>query len=83
MLEAAYVKILKSLTTSSCFCCLIIMKIVSFLKDVRSEMAKVVWPTRQQTIELTVLVLAVSIIIGAYIAGLDFIFTKSVDFLLK
>ena len=59
------------------------MKIVSFLKDVRSEMAKVVWPTRQQTIELTVLVLAVSIIIGAYIAGLDFIFTKSVDFLLK
>ena len=59
------------------------MKIVSFLKDVRSEMGKVVWPTRQQTIELTVLVLAVSIIIGAYIAGLDFIFTKSVDFLLK
>lgn len=60
-----------------------IMNIIVFLKDVRSELGKVVWPTRKQTIELTVLVLAVSVIIGAYIAGLDFIFTKSVDFLLK
>ncbi len=62
-------------------CCF--MNIIGFLKDVRSEMGKVVWPTRQQTTELTLLVLAVSIIIGAYIAGLDFIFTKSIDFLLK
>lgn len=59
------------------------MNIIGFLKDVRSELGKVVWPTRQQTIQLTVLVLVISIIIGAYIAGLDFIFTKSMDALLR
>ena len=39
-------------------------------------MAKVVWPTRKQVVELTVLVIAISIIVGVYVGSLDFVFTN-------
>ena len=49
---------------------------VIFLKEVKSELAKVTWPTRDQVIKLTIVVVAVSFIIGLYIGGLDLIMTK-------
>lgn len=52
------------------------MNILSYLQEVRSEMGKVVWPTRKQVVELTVLVIAISIIVGVYVGGLDFVFTN-------
>lgn len=48
---------------------------LTFLKQVRSELVKVDWPTRQQTIRLTGLVIIASILVGVYIGGLDTIFT--------
>lgn len=48
---------------------------LTFLKQVRSELANVDWPTRQQTIRLTGLVIVASILVGVYIGGLDTIFT--------
>lgn len=52
------------------------MNIFSYLGEVRSEMTKVVWPTRKQVVELTVLVIAISIIVGVYVGSLDFVFTN-------
>ena len=52
------------------------MNPVSFLLEVKSEMAKIVWPRRQQAIQLTLLVIVVSAVVGVYIGGLDFIFTE-------
>lgn len=52
---------------------------VSFLKEVKAELAKVVWPTRQEVVKLTIIVIAVSVVIGLYIGGLDSIFTKLMD----
>jgi len=49
---------------------------VIFLKEVKSELAKVTWPTRDQVIKLTIVVVVVSFIIGLYIGGLDLIMTK-------
>ena len=40
----------------------------------KAELAKVTWPTRMQTLRLTIIVVVVSIIVGAYIAGLDALF---------
>lgn len=51
-------------------------KIVNFLSEVKIELSKVTWPTRDETIKLTLIVLAVSAIIGAYVGGLDFLYTK-------
>ena len=45
-----------------------------YLEEVWSELKKVAWPTRDQVRNLTVLVLAISIVIGVYITVLDTIF---------
>lgn len=55
------------------------MNPVGFLREVKTELDKVVWPTKEKTIQLTVLVLVVSIIVGAYVGSLDFIFTSLVN----
>jgi preprotein translocase subunit SecE len=50
-------------------------KIASFLKEVRLEMKKVNWPTREQTIKHTLIVIGVSIVVAAFLGGLDFLYT--------
>ena len=49
-------------------------KIPTFLKEVRLEMKKVNWPTRQQTIRYTLIVIGVSLAVAAFLGALDFIF---------
>ncbi|OGG14255.1 preprotein translocase subunit SecE [Candidatus Gottesmanbacteria bacterium RIFCSPHIGHO2_01_FULL_39_10] len=56
---------------------------VVFLKEAKMELAKVTWPTKEQTIKLTVIVIAISVILGSYIGALDLIFTKLTDVLIK
>lgn len=51
----------------------------TYLTEAWSELKKVAWPTRQTVINLTLIVLAVSIAIGAYIAVLDTGFRALVD----
>ena len=51
-------------------------RIPSFLKEVKSELGKVTWLSRQQTIRLTLIVIAVSLVVAFFIGSLDFIFTK-------
>ena len=46
-----------------------------------SELKKVSWPTRQQTINLTVLVFVVSFAVGVFISIFDFIFSQGLSFL--
>jgi preprotein translocase subunit SecE len=48
----------------------------SFLKEVKNEMSKVTWLSRQQTIRLTLIVIGVSLVVAFFIGALDFIFTK-------
>jgi preprotein translocase subunit SecE len=45
-----------------------------YLEEVWSELKKVAWPTRDQVRNLTVLVFAISIVVGVYITLLDTIF---------
>jgi preprotein translocase SecE subunit len=42
-----------------------------YLTEAWSELKKVAWPTRQTVVNLTLIVIAVSIGVGAYIAVLD------------
>lgn len=51
----------------------------SFLKEVRDELQKVVWPTRDEVIRLTAVVMIVSIGVGIFLGGADFIFTKLIE----
>lgn len=56
---------------------------VVFLKEVKGELTKVTWPTRKEVIRLTIIVIAVSVVVGIYIGGLDIIFTKLTDLIIK
>lgn len=53
-----------------------------FLKEVAAEMEKVSWPSRQEALRLTLIVIAASLLIGLYIGGLDFGFTKLMELLI-
>lgn len=48
-----------------------------YLKETRSELNYVAWPTRNQTIIYTVLVAAISIGVAVYLGLFDYIFTTA------
>ena len=54
-----------------------------FLSDVRSELKKVVWPSRSELVSLTLLVTFLSAVVSVYIAALDYGYNTFIDFLLR
>ena len=50
-----------------------------YLNESWSELKKVTWPTRETVICLTLLVIAVSVAVGLYIAVLDRLFNSLLD----
>lgn len=59
------------------------MGLGQYLKETRSELRHVAWPTRTQTIVFAALVIAISIGIAAYLGLLDFLFSKGVAAILN
>jgi len=51
-----------------------VTRLSRYFEEVWSELKKVAWPTRDQVRNLTVLVFAISFVIGVYITLLDTIF---------
>jgi preprotein translocase subunit SecE len=43
-------------------------------REVRSEMKKVVWPTREETTRLTIVVIAISVVISVILFTADAVF---------
>lgn len=56
--------------------------ILDFLKEVKEELNKVVWPTREQTVRYTVLVIIVAVAVGLFLGGLDYLLTSLTSFLI-
>lgn len=52
------------------------MRLTNYVKDTRAEMNHVNWPTRQQTIRFTIMVIVISVIVAAVLGLSDFIFSK-------
>ena len=50
-------------------------KIIVFLKEVYLELKKVNWPTRQETLKYTLIVIGISVVTAAFLGGLDVVFT--------
>jgi preprotein translocase subunit SecE len=59
----------------------VIARIRRYIEESYSELKKVTWPTREQVRNLTVLVFAISAVVGIFIAAVDFGFTEVVRFL--
>ena len=54
---------------------------VQFVREVRSELGKVAWPTRTETINYSLVVLLALVILIAAIFGLDYVSAKGALFL--
>lgn len=51
-----------------------IEKMIQYFKDSYAEMKKVTWPTKKQTINYSVLVIAMSIGMAVFFSVLDYVF---------
>ena len=51
-------------------------KIREFLRETIGELRKVNWPSRQEAIHLTQIVIAVIFIMAAILGGLDFLYAR-------
>lgn len=54
-----------------------------YIVDTRGELRKVVWPTREQAVNLTVAVLFVTLLMTIILGGIDFIFAQVLQWLLS
>jgi preprotein translocase subunit SecE len=55
---------------------------LDFVRDVRSELRKVAWPSQRETVNLTAVVIAFSVAVGLFLGGIDFLFQELFRFLL-
>ncbi len=53
-----------------------IKKIAKFLREVKSEFRKVVWPSREKLINMTTIVISVAVLVGLFLTGVDYIFQQ-------
>ncbi|OQA42614.1 MAG: preprotein translocase subunit SecE [Chloroflexi bacterium ADurb.Bin325] len=58
-------------------------RIAEYLRDTRGELRKVSWPTRQQTINLTLIVLAVTVVMAAFLGTVDFLFATLISLIVS
>jgi preprotein translocase subunit SecE len=52
------------------------MSISTYLKETKTELTHVSWPTRRQSILFTVLVIAVSVLTSFFLGFFDFLFSR-------
>lgn len=59
------------------------LNIITFLKEVWEELNKIVWPSREQTIRYTTLVIIVAVAVGIFLGALDYVLTLLTTFLIS
>lgn len=57
-------------------------KTKNYFKEVRVEMAKVKWPTKNDTVNYTIVVIGVSLAVAAFLGVLDYVFGLGFNFFL-
>lgn len=57
-------------------------KVTGYLRGVREELSKVVWPKRSEVIKLTATVVIISVVVSAYLGALDYMFARALELLL-
>ena len=54
-----------------------------FFRETNAEMKKVTWPSRNEVVGTTVVVLVATVVFAVYLWGCDVVFYKAIDFLFK
>jgi preprotein translocase subunit SecE len=56
---------------------------IQFIREVRAELRKVAWPTRDEVRNYSIIVLIAVVLVTALVAGLDYVFGSGVLWLYK
>ena len=56
--------------------------VTQYLSEVRLELSKVVWQKKEEVVKLTLIVFAISGIVGLFVGVLDLTFTKLLEILI-
>ena len=54
-----------------------------FIRQVRAETAKVVWPSRRETVATAIMVVIMTVMLGVFFLGVDQVFSRIVQALLS
>ena len=54
-------------------------KITEYFKEIKGELTHVIWPTRNQTLFYTIIVVALSVVIAYFLGIFDFIFSRGLE----
>ncbi len=57
-------------------------KVIDFLASFKIELDKVVWPSSKLTLRLTAIVIIVTIAVGFFVGGLDYLMTQLLSLIL-
>ena len=49
-------------------------KAVTFLKEAKTELLKVNWPSKPQIINYTLIIIGISLVVAIFLGGLDYFF---------
>jgi preprotein translocase subunit SecE len=52
-----------------------------FFRDTNSEMQKVTWPSKNEVVGTTVVVIVATLVFAIFLWGCDLVFYKAIDFL--
>ena len=55
---------------------------IQFVKEAYSEIKKVEWPSKAETMRLTTYVIGVSLAVGVFTMGLDYVFKEFVSYII-
>ena len=61
----------------------VISATINYLNEVKLEMLKVTWPTRDQTMKMVLLVLIVSVVTGAFLGAWDYLLSRIIGAVLN
>ena len=61
----------------------ILAKPINFLKEVRAELGKVAWSTRQEVLGSTIVVITITAIMAVFIFIVDIILSKALNLIFK
>ncbi|MFH0826903.1 MAG: preprotein translocase subunit SecE [Candidatus Omnitrophota bacterium] len=61
----------------------IIKKTIGFIKEVKVELGKVAWSSRQELIDSTIVVITVTALMAAFIGAVDIFLSKGLSLLFR
>lgn len=54
-----------------------------FLQEIRTELSKVAWPSKQQATRLTLIVIAATVVAALFLGAFDLFFTKLTELVIR